>query len=58
MKDKLTDDKVDRRDLLKCMTWIGTGLIWTMSGSVHSRLFVAGQQPLAIIVAPLEGIAA
>jgi Icc protein len=44
MQDKLTDDKMDRRDLLKCMTWIGTGLIWTVSGGVpHSRLL--GKSP-------------
>ena len=58
MQDKLTDDKMDRRGLPKCMTRIA-GLIWTMSGGVpHSRLFVAGQPPLAIIDAPLEGVAA
>jgi 3',5'-cyclic-AMP phosphodiesterase len=44
MQDKLTDDDMDRRDLLKCMTWIGTGLIWTVSGGVpHSRLL--GESP-------------
>ncbi|HEY1949758.1 MAG TPA: hypothetical protein VGG97_22290 [Bryobacteraceae bacterium] len=42
MQDKLTDDKMDRRGLPKCVTWIGAGLIWTMSGGVpHSPLFVA-----------------
>jgi Icc protein len=44
MQDKLTDDKMNRRDLLKCMTWIDTGLIWTASGGVpHSRLL--GESP-------------
>jgi 3',5'-cyclic-AMP phosphodiesterase len=44
MQDKLTDDNMDRRDLLKCMTWIGTGLIWTVSGGVpRSRLL--GESP-------------
>jgi Icc protein len=44
MQDKLTDEKMDRRDLLKCMTWIGTGLILTLSvGVPHSRLL--GESP-------------
>ena len=39
MQDKIADDKIDRRGLLKCMTWIGTGLIWTVAGGVPvSRL--------------------
>ena len=25
---------VDRRGLLKCMAWAGTGVIWTMSGGI------------------------
>ena len=28
------DDGMDRRHFLKCMTWAGTGLVWTMSGGV------------------------
>jgi 3',5'-cyclic AMP phosphodiesterase CpdA len=33
---------IDRRGLLKCMTWIGTGLIWTISGGIPaSRLLGA-----------------
>src|SRR4029078_1778140 len=37
-------DGIDRRDMLKCMAWVGTGLIWTVSGGVPSgRLF--GQSP-------------
>jgi 3',5'-cyclic-AMP phosphodiesterase len=34
---KLSDflgDGVDRRGFLKCMTWAGTGLVWSMSGGV------------------------
>jgi 3',5'-cyclic-AMP phosphodiesterase len=30
----LLDDGVDRRGFLKCMTWAGTGLVWTLSGGV------------------------
>src|SRR5262249_47537161 len=31
-----SDDKreVDRRHFLKCMAWVGTGAVWTMSGGV------------------------
>jgi 3',5'-cyclic AMP phosphodiesterase CpdA len=36
------DDGIDRRGLLKCMAWVGTGLAWTMTGGVlTSRLFGA-----------------
>jgi len=30
------DIDLDRRGLLKCMSWIGTGLVWTISGGVPS----------------------
>ena len=34
----------DRRGLLKCMVWAGTGVLWTMSGGVpRSRLLGAAQ---------------
>ena len=36
----LTNDGVDRRGFMKCMTWAGTGLVWTMSGGIPaSRAF-------------------
>jgi 3',5'-cyclic-AMP phosphodiesterase len=39
MKDIVSDDKIDRRGMLKCMSWVGTGLIWTVAGGVPvSRL--------------------
>lgn len=39
---------IDRRGLLKCMTWIGTGLIWTISGGVPaSRLLGASRKETA-----------
>jgi 3',5'-cyclic AMP phosphodiesterase CpdA len=28
------DDGIDRRGFLKCMTWAGTGLVWTVAGGV------------------------
>jgi 3',5'-cyclic-AMP phosphodiesterase len=34
------DDGIDRRGMLKCMAWVGTGVVWGMAGGVAtSRLF-------------------
>jgi 3',5'-cyclic-AMP phosphodiesterase len=42
-----SDDSIDRRGMLKCMAWVGTGLIWGVSGGVAtSRVF--GQQTESI----------
>ena len=27
-------DGIDRRGLLKCMAWAGTGVLWTMTGGI------------------------
>ena len=38
--DLSTDDGIDRRGMLHCMAWVGTGLIWGMSGGIAtSRVF-------------------
>src|SRR5579885_2886853 len=35
-------DGIDRRGFLKCMAWVGTGVVWTVSGGVlSSRAFGA-----------------
>src|SRR5262245_1245424 len=35
-----TDEGLDRRRLLKCMAWVGTGLVWAVAGGLPSaRLF-------------------
>src|ERR1700687_6095927 len=35
-------DGIDRRNFLSCMSWAGTGLLWTMAGGVPtSKLFAA-----------------
>ena len=40
------DDGIDRRGMLKCMAWVGTGVIWSVAGGVAtSRLF--GKEPTA-----------
>src|SRR5438105_14102471 len=46
MKDRIehdvTQDGVDRRGFLKCMAWVGTGVLWTVNGGiVTSRAFGA-----------------
>jgi Icc protein len=42
-------DGIDRRKFLSCMAWVGTGIVWTMTGGIPtSKLFAAtggaGQQ--------------
>ena len=36
-----TNDGIDRRGFLKCMAWVGTGAVWTLSsgGVLTSRAF-------------------
>ncbi|HEY7091438.1 MAG TPA: metallophosphoesterase [Tepidisphaeraceae bacterium] len=37
-----SDDGIDRRGFLKCMAWVGTGLVWTFNGGIPtSRVFGA-----------------
>ena len=39
-QDQGTGDGVDRRGFLKCMAWVGTGVVWSVSGGVlTSRVF-------------------
>ncbi len=44
MSDNRNDDQpeegMDRRGLLKCMTWGGTGLLWALSGGLPSSMLV------------------
>ena len=47
LQEMTSDDGIDRRGMLKCMAWVGTGLIWSVSGGVaNSRVF--GQQPASV----------
>jgi 3',5'-cyclic AMP phosphodiesterase CpdA len=32
------DDKPSRRDVLECMTWAGTGVLWTVAGGVPTSM--------------------
>jgi len=37
------DDAVSRRKILECMTWVGTGVLWTVSGGVPHSLGIIDQ---------------
>jgi 3',5'-cyclic AMP phosphodiesterase CpdA len=37
------DDGVSRRKVLECMTWAGTGVLWTISGGVPLSLGIMGE---------------
>jgi 3',5'-cyclic AMP phosphodiesterase CpdA len=41
------DDGVSRRKVLECMTWIGTGVLWTVSGGVPHSLGIMGEAAAA-----------
>ena len=43
-----TEDGIDRRGMLKCMAWVGTGLVWTLRGGIlSSQVFGREDQPAA-----------
>jgi predicted MPP superfamily phosphohydrolase len=44
MKHPVTDDSIDRRGMLKCMAWVGTGLLWTLHGGLPAARLL-GQEP-------------
>src|SRR6202050_94275 len=48
------DDGVSRRKVLECMTWVGTGVLWTVSGGVPHALGIidkaAAQEAHALTV--------
>jgi Icc protein len=41
----LDADGLDRRKLLSCMAWVGTGLLWTISGGVPRSSRLGAQEP-------------
>ena len=41
------DDGVSRRRVLECMTWAGTGVLWTISGGVPHSLGLVGSADAA-----------
>ena len=48
MNEMIDRDGVDRRGFLKCMAWVGTGVLWSVSGGgvVTSAVMVGGTMRL------------
>jgi hypothetical protein len=40
-------DGIDRRGMLQCMAWVGTGLVWTVSGGILGCRPVGAGAPAA-----------
>ncbi len=40
-------DGVSRRKVLECMTWAGTGVLWTVAGGVPRSLGLVGEATCA-----------
>ena len=40
-------DGVSRRRVLECMTWAGTGVLWTVTGGVPHSLGLMGEAQAA-----------
>ena len=38
------DDGVSRRRVLECMTWAGTGVLWTIAGGVPRSMGLVGRR--------------
>ena len=47
MSESNRDDGVSRRKVLECMTWVGTGVLWTVSGGVPHSLGIMGEAAAA-----------
>jgi 3',5'-cyclic AMP phosphodiesterase CpdA len=47
MSESDRDDGVSRRKVLECMTWVGTGVLWTISGGVPHSLGIMGEAAAA-----------
>src|SRR6202790_317389 len=45
--DHKSEDGVSRRRVLECMTWAGTGVLWTISGGVPRSLGLVGSAQAA-----------
>src|SRR5512133_2840311 len=43
--DDTSDDGVDRRGFLKCMAWVGTGVVWALKGGVPTS-YAMSQLPM------------
>jgi 3',5'-cyclic AMP phosphodiesterase CpdA len=47
MSDSDREDGVSRRKILECMTWAGTGVLWTIAGGVPHSLGIMGEAQAA-----------
>ena len=47
MSESDRDDGPSRRKVLECMTWVGTGVLWTVSGGVPHSLGIMGEAAAA-----------
>jgi 3',5'-cyclic AMP phosphodiesterase CpdA len=47
MSNSDRDDGLSRRKVLECMTWVGTGVLWTVSGGVPHSLGIMGEAAAA-----------
>ena len=48
IQEDASHDGLDRRGFLECMAWVGTGVLWTVSGGVLSSrriAFAADESP-------------
>ena len=49
MNDRIThdphNDGIDRRGMLKCMAWVGTGVAWTLTGGVLTSRLLGARPP-------------
>src|SRR3979409_2178583 len=41
--DEDTADGISRRKVLECMTWAGTGVLWTVAGGIPTSLGIMGE---------------
>ena len=41
--DGVNDQRVSRRKVLECVTWAGTGVLWTITGGVPRSLGIVGE---------------
>jgi 3',5'-cyclic AMP phosphodiesterase CpdA len=47
MSESDRDDGPSRRKVLECMTWVGTGVLWTVAGGVPHSLGIMGEAAAA-----------
>src|SRR5690242_4110796 len=52
MSDIDEQDGVNRRTILECMTWAGTGVLWTVTGGVPRSLGIIDSAQAATAAAP------